>query len=133
MSNVRGTARIAAGLVFLGFGIAKFANHAVEVDSFESYGLPAPDAFVYVIGTIEVIGGLMLIAGAGTRLAALVLAGDMVGAIAVSGIKEGEPISLTLAPVLLAVMIVVLWAGPGRPALSGQSSPPARAHPSSAR
>ncbi len=133
MSNVRGTARIAAGLVFLGFGIAKFANHSVEVDSFETYGLPAPDAFVYVIGTIELIGGLMLIAGAGTRLAALVLAGDMVGAIAVSGIKEGEPVSLTLAPLLLAVMIVVLWAGPGRPALSPQSSPPARAHPSSAR
>ena len=133
MSNVRGTARIAAGLVFLGFGIAKFANHSVEVDSFETYGLPAPDAFVYVIGTIEVIGGLMLIAGAGTRLAALVLAGDMVGAIAVSGIKEGEPVSLTLAPLLLAVMIVVLWAGPGRPALSPRSSPPARAHPSNAR
>ena len=46
MSNVRGTARIASGLVFLGFGIAKFANHSVEVDSFETYGLPAPDAFV---------------------------------------------------------------------------------------
>ena len=133
MSTVRGTARIAAGLVFLGFGIAKFTNHTVEVDSFETYGLPAPDAFVYVIGAIEVIGGLILIAGAGTRLAALVLAGDMVGAIAVSGIKEGEPISLTLAPLLLAVMIVVLWAGPGRPALSRQSSPRARAHPSSAR
>ena len=133
MSRIRGTARIAAGLVFLGFGIAKFANHPVEVNSFETYGLPAPDAFVYVIGAIEVIGGLILIAGTGTRLAALVLAGDMVGAIAVSGIKEGEPISLTLAPLLLAVMIVVLWAGPGRPALNGQSSPRARAHPSSAR
>ena len=75
----------------------------------------------------------MLIAGAGARLAALVLARDMVGAIAVSGIKEGEPISLTLAPALLMVMIVVLWAGPGRPVLSQRSSPPARAHPSSAR
>ena len=75
----------------------------------------------------------MLIAGAGARLAALVLAGDMVGAIAVSGIKEGEPISLTLAPALLMVRIVVLWAGPGRPVLIQRSSPPARAHPSSAR
>ena len=133
MSTLRGTARIAAGLVFLGFGIAKFVNHAVEVDSFETYGLPTPDAFVYAIGAIEVVGGVLLITGFGARLAALVLAGDMVGAIAVSGIKEGEPISLTLAPVLLVIMLVVLRAGPGRRPLSGQSSRPATAHPSSAR
>src|SRR5262249_40363041 len=113
-TTLRRTARIAAGLVFVGFGIAKFVNHAVEVDSFETYGLPAPDVFVYAIGTIEVVGGLMLITGFGPRLAALMLAGDMVGAIAISGIGEGEPISLTLAPVLLAIMIAVLWEGPGR-------------------
>ncbi len=98
MARTRGIARIASGLTFLGFGIAKFTNHAAEVDSFETYGLPWPDAFVYAIGAIEVIGGLVLAIGVGARLAALVLAGDMVGAIAVSGIKEGEPISLTLAP-----------------------------------
>ncbi|HSD23326.1 MAG TPA: DoxX family protein [Solirubrobacterales bacterium] len=133
MSDLRGTASIAAGLVFLGFGIAKFVNHANEVDSFRTYGLPAPDAFVYAIGTIEVAGGLLLIAGLAARTAALALAVDMVGAIAVSGIKEGEPISLTLAPVLLVIMIAVLWAGPGRWPLSRRSSPPARARPGSAR
>jgi hypothetical protein len=36
--------------------------------------------------------------GVGARLPALVLAGDMVGAIIVSGNKQGESISLTLAP-----------------------------------
>ena len=71
----------------------------------------------------------MLIAGAGARLAALVLAGDMVGAIAVSGIKEGEPISLTLAPALLMVRIVVLWAGPGRPVLSQAKLPAGQGAP----
>ena len=133
MSDLRGIARVASGLVFLGFGIAKFVNHASEADSFRTYGLLAPDAFVYAIGTIEVAGGLLLIAGLGARFAALVLAGDMVGAIAVSGIKEGEPISLTLAPVLLLITIVVLWAGPGRWPLSRRSSPPATARPGSVR
>src|SRR5262249_48661999 len=114
MSTSRGTVSIAAGLVFVGFGIARFVTHAVEVDSFESYGRPAPDAFVYAIGAIEVVGGVMLITAFGARLAALVLAGDMVGAIAVSGIGEGEPISITHAPGLPVVMIIVSLDGAGR-------------------
>jgi putative oxidoreductase len=103
--------RLGAGLVFLVFGAGKFVNHASEVDSFRSYGLPWPDAFVYAIGVIEVAGGLLLITGLATRLAALVLAGDMLGAIVASGLRKGELISLTLAPALLAGMVFLLWAG----------------------
>ena len=100
--------RIAAGMVFVVFGIGKFSQHAREVDSFETYGLPAPDAFVYAIGVLEIAGGLLLVAGVLVPYAALALAGDMVGAIVVSGIKEGELISLTLAPALLIVMLLLL-------------------------
>jgi putative oxidoreductase len=110
-------ARIGAGTVFFAFGPGKFVNHASEVDSFHTYGLPSQDAFVYAIGVIEVVGGLMLIAGLGTRLAALVLAGDMIGAIVVSGFGQGELVSLTLAPAQLAAMLYLLWSGPGRAAL----------------
>jgi putative oxidoreductase len=103
--------RVAAGVVFVVFGIGKFSQHATEVDSFRTYGLPAPEAFVYAIGVLEIAGGLMLIAGILVWLAALALAGDMVGAIVVSGIGEGEVVpSLTLAPALLAVMVAVLAA-----------------------
>ncbi len=105
--------RLISGAVFLGFGAGKFLDHATEVDSFRTYGLPSPDAFVYAIGAIEVVGGALLILGLGTRLACLVLAGDMVGAILVSGIGEGEAISLTLAPALLVAMLYLLRAGPG--------------------
>jgi uncharacterized membrane protein YphA (DoxX/SURF4 family) len=101
--------RTAAGLVFLAFGAGKFVNHTSEVASFDKYGLPVPDAFVYAIGALEVVGGLLLIAGVMVWLAALALAGDMVGAIVVSGFKEGEIISLTLAPALLAAMLFLLW------------------------
>ena len=100
--------RVAAGVVFVVFGIGKFTQHGTEVDSFREYGLPAPDAFVSAIGVLEVAGGLMLIAGILVWPAALALAGDMVGAIVLSGIKEGEAISLTLAPALLAVMVALL-------------------------
>src|SRR4051812_5606377 len=60
--------RVAAGVVF---GIGKFSQHEAEVDSFRTYGLPAPDAFVYAIGVVEIAGGLMLIAGLLVWLAAL--------------------------------------------------------------
>jgi putative oxidoreductase len=110
-------ARIVAGSVFVGFGIGKFVDHAGEVGSFESYGLPSPDAFVYAIGLVEIGGGLLLLAGLATRAAALVLAGNMIGAITVSGIGEGEIISLTLAPLLLALMVMLVGVGPGHHAL----------------
>ena len=109
--------RLLSGGVFVVFGIGKFVNHASELASFKSYGLPAPDAFVIVIGVIELVGGLLLIIGVLTRPAALVLAGDMIGAIVVSGIAKGEIISLTLAPAALVAMLVLLWTGPGATSL----------------
>ena len=106
--------RLLSGGIFVVFGIGKFVNHGSELASFKGYGLPAPEAFVIVIGLIELVGGLLLITGILTRPAAFVLAGDMIGAIVISGIANGELISLTLAPVELVAMLVLLWMGPGR-------------------
>ena len=106
--------RLLSGGVFVVFGIGKFVNHASELASFKTYGLPAAEAFVVVIGLIELVGGLLLMTGVLTRPAALVLAGDMIGAIVVSGLAKGELISLTLAPAELVAMLVLVWMGPGR-------------------
>jgi putative oxidoreductase len=115
--------RVLSGGVFVAFGAGKFVNHGSELASFKTYGLPAPEVFVIVIGVIELVGGVLLIAGILTRPAALVLAGDMVGAIIVSGIAKGELISLTLAPAELVAMLVLLWAGLGAHSL--RPRPPA--------
>jgi uncharacterized membrane protein YphA (DoxX/SURF4 family) len=106
--------RWTAAIVFVGFGAAKFVNHTSELVSFRQYGLPLPGAFVYAIGVLELAGGLLLASGVLVRLAALALAGDMVGAIAVSGIGRGEDISLTLAPALLVAMIFLIGFGERR-------------------
>ena len=37
----------------------------------------------------------------------------MIGAIVVSGIANGELVSVTLAPAELVAMLVLLWTGPG--------------------
>jgi putative oxidoreductase len=106
-------ARVAGGGVFVAFGVGKFTQHATEVASFQEYGLPAAEAFVYAIGVVELVGGLLLVLGLLTRPAALVLAGDMVAAIILSGIALGEIISLTLAPAELLICLYLLWTGPG--------------------
>lgn len=110
--------RIGAAVVFVVFGVGKFTANASELNSFRGYGLPSPDTFVYGIGVLEVAAGMMLGVGALTRVAAALLAGDMIGAIAVAGIGQGEVVpSLTLAPILLAAMVFLLFVGPGSPAI----------------
>ena len=100
--------RLAPGVVFVIFGADEFVNHARNVRSFTRYGLPAPSGFSYGIGTLEILGGLALLAGIALLPVAIALAGDMVGAIVVSGIALGELVSLTLAPAMLVAMLVLI-------------------------
>jgi predicted lipoprotein with Yx(FWY)xxD motif/uncharacterized membrane protein YphA (DoxX/SURF4 family) len=113
-------ARVAAGAVFVAFSIGKFVRHDAEAASFERYGLPAPDLTTYLVGSLELVGGLLLIVGLATRLAALALAANMVGAISTAGRIEGGPVNLGLAPVLLVVMLILVWTGAGRVSLDGR-------------
>ena len=101
------TRLIPAGVFFL-FGADEFVNHARNVRSFALYGLPYPSAFSYAIGSLEIVGALALLTGIGLLPAAVALAGDMVGAIVVSGIALGELVSLTLAPAMLVAMLVLI-------------------------
>ncbi len=105
--------RCAAAIVFLIFGVGKFVNHATELASFRHYPLPAPDTLVYAVGVLEISGGLLLAIGLLTRLTALALAADILGAIVISGLARWETVSLTLAPMLLAAMIILIRFGAG--------------------
>jgi uncharacterized membrane protein YphA (DoxX/SURF4 family) len=99
--------------VFLIIGVSKFVNHATELASFRHYPVPAPGTRVYAIGVIEICGGLLLAVGLVTRLTALALAAGMLGAIVVPGLARWELVSLTLAPMLLAAMIILIRFGAG--------------------
>jgi putative oxidoreductase len=107
-------ARIGAGAIFIGFGLSKFTEHAREARAFDRYGLPDPAVFAYVTGTLEVVLGAMLLLGLLTRLAALGMAGNMIGAIATGGRVDGGFVNLVLAPILLVTMLFLLRAGAGR-------------------
>lgn len=110
-------ARILAGLMFMLSSIPKFpfagSTHEREMAEFVRFGFPHSTTIVVLVGVLELVGGLMLVLGMGTRLAALGLAVNMAGAIATAGVKVGGPIHLGMAPTLLVIMLILLWAGPG--------------------
>ena len=100
--------RLVPAGVFLIFGADEFVNHGRNTRSFALYGLPDPSAFSYAIGSLEIVGALALVSGIALLPAAVALAGDMVGAIVVSGIGRDELVSLTLAPAMLVAMLTLI-------------------------
>jgi putative oxidoreductase len=115
-------ARVAAGAIYVAFGLAKFVSHASEAASFRFYGLPSPDAFTYFVGVVELGGGVLLLLGLLTRPAALVLAGNMIGVLVVAAPKEHTFVNLGLAPALLLGMLYLLRAGGGTYSLDGRAA-----------
>ena len=66
--------RLLMALLFLPAGIGKLTGFAGTVGYISSVGLPMPQLGAVVALVVEIVGGLALIAGYGTRLAAIVLA-----------------------------------------------------------
>ena len=66
-------ARFLLALVFVIRGISKLADPSHTVAMMESHGIPLPQVLVFGAIAVELIGGLMLMAGWYGRLAALVL------------------------------------------------------------
>lgn len=66
--------RLLFALLFLPAGISKLTGFAGTVGYITSVGLPAPTLAAAFALSLEIIGGLALVLGAGTRVAALALA-----------------------------------------------------------
>ncbi len=65
--------RIYWGYLFFQAGLYKFQNISATIQSFSDLHIWMPAANVYLVATIETVGGLLLIAGLYSRLAALPL------------------------------------------------------------
>jgi putative oxidoreductase len=109
--------RMATGSLFVLFSVGKFVDHTQESADFDRYGVPVPEVATYLVGTLELVGGALLIVGLLTRPAALLLALNLVGAIATAGVTEGGTFHLGVGPAMFFAMCFLLWAGPGRLAL----------------
>jgi len=74
-------ARLTVGLVFIGTGWGKLHNLGDVTDFFASLHIPAPGFNARLAAATEFFGGIAVLAGLGTRLAALPLGFTMVVAI----------------------------------------------------
>jgi uncharacterized membrane protein YphA (DoxX/SURF4 family) len=119
---------LAAGLIFVSFGVGHFARHVADVGDFRRYQVPFASFAVWAVGVVELGAGTALLLGLFVRPAAAALAADMVGVIATAGRVEGGWLNLGVAPSLLVVMIFLVWVGPGRLSLDAVLQRRASAH-----
>jgi putative oxidoreductase len=109
-----------AGVILIAVSLSKFTRHQDLVDAFERYSIPFPEASVYLAGTVELLGGLCLILGLLTRLAAVAVAGNMTVAVLTGGRVDPDFQHLWLGLILLFGALFVVWSGPGRVAIDNR-------------
>jgi putative oxidoreductase len=111
--------RVVTGLVFFLHGWQKLFDNGLAATEagFEFMGAPVSAVTSVLVTFLELIGGAALIVGAFTRIAALLLALDMLGAIFIFHIDFGffvENGGIELVLVLAAATIALIFTGGGR-------------------
>ncbi|MBB6405464.1 DoxX family protein [Arthrobacter sp. AZCC_0090] len=117
-SNLTNTAltvlRVIVGFIFAAHGWQKFNEFTIAGTqaAFGKMGVPAADVVAPIVATIELAGGIALIAGVLTRVFAALLTLDMLGALflvhAPAGLfveKGGYELVLALAAAVAAVAL----------------------------
>ena len=109
--------RLITGVTFAAHGYQKLFvyNIAGVQGAFAKMGVPMPTVTGPLIGCLEFFGGLALIIGLMTRLIALGLAADMLGAILLVHLAKGFflPGGYEFVLMLFAAAVALAAAGPG--------------------
>lgn len=111
--------RLAVGLVMVIHGLGKLFGvgpAAMSISQFTGFldtlGLPAASVLAWIVAVVELGGGVLILLGVFTRLAALIIAIDMVVATVLVHLPEGYSDSeLTIVLCLAALSLVVSGAG----------------------
>ena len=112
--------RIVAGIIMAAHGFQKLQAGPGNFGGFlAQLGVPLPTLMGYVVTLVELLGGILLIVGLFSRLAALLLTIDLVAAIVLVKVNVGliappqQVAGAELDLSLIAGFLVILFAGPG--------------------
>ncbi len=120
--------RLGLAAIFLPYGIVKAFTFPVRVEFFASQGFPVPAAVVAVNLTLEIVAGLLLIAGVNMRLAAGLVLVNTLGILTpvnwgASPLDWWPQVAVRVAP---AIALALLGAGAFRLGAGGLGSSEAR-------
>jgi putative oxidoreductase len=104
--------RVVVGIIFAVHGWQKFSNMDGTIGFFGQIGIPAATFFAYLVSIVELVGGIALIAGLWTRVAAKLLGIVMIVATLVT---IGKGFSMAELPLtLLAACFTLFCIGGGK-------------------
>lgn len=112
--------RLTLGIVFTVTGWGKLHNLDQITEFFASLHIPAASIQAPMVSTIELAGGLLLIAGLGTRVASALLIGTMAVAIYTAKLPELHGVVdlvNTIEWTYLAMFVWLVVAGAGKASL----------------
>ena len=102
-------ARIALGLVFVTSGWGKLHSLDDVTEYFRTLNIPAPGLQAAFVSGVELAGGLLLIAGLGTRIASAFLIGVMAVAIWTAKLPELHGVVDLARTDELAYLVMFVW------------------------
>ena len=109
--------RVVVGVVFAVHGAQKVFvfGHPGVTGMLTKFGVPLPGVLSVVVMVVELVGGVALVVGALTRVAAALLAIDMAVAFALVHMRNGffVPMGYEFVLTLFGALVALVLAGPG--------------------
>jgi putative oxidoreductase len=111
--------RVLLGVVLIAHGWQKFAQYGIAgtAASFAKMGAPLPAVSAVYAAVVELVGGLALLVGAGTAVAAALVVLDMLGAFVLVHVTNGifvQDNGFELVWVIAAGALMLIAVGAGR-------------------
>ncbi|QBD75381.1 DoxX family protein [Ktedonosporobacter rubrisoli] len=110
--------RVVLGIIFILHGVMKFMALGATIGFFSHIGVPLATIVAPLIGAVEVLGGLSLILGLGSRVFSILLALDMLAAIVMAKLGAGLVGGFEFELALFAGLLSLFLSGPGALAIN---------------
>ncbi|HEY0555151.1 MAG TPA: DoxX family protein [Thermoanaerobaculia bacterium] len=110
-------ARLVLAVIFIQSGWGKLHNLSNVVEFFKTLGIPAPGLQAPFVAGVEFFGGILVLVGLFTPLAAFLLAATMVVAILTARLGDAHTLgALANLPEIsfLVLLLWLVWAGAGK-------------------